>query len=448
MEHQNFASYKPGTFVVDLGQVEPAVKFFESKDMPAMVHEYCHYIQDISTISAIMGFSLWMRDVVNLTKVFSDGDGKTIAIPLEKDQFGENISKFRKYYSLYCGNPDDIFEIDYSLNSFVQHHFSTTEINLSGEKRVFGVNEIEFSNRPQKIFFGLIALQEMHAYYAQKLAESKSGDVVLSIYADSLASYPYKFGDHIFDIYNIQIDLPTKFVLIDLCLDTVQATSVFWKVLEKLRGLTVTFFGPDSTDLISVVKGCRAECSYSTNDALENILPDIKNWAEADGRDDLRSALSWYVRMIEGVYYFKSIGEIAPTFFSLPFIMPWKDFAQFFQIYPFPAYFKTATLLGNVASDGNEDDNVAFKGSFEAASTFWVHRVLYDLLTVENVEQLKKRAHCPLFEGCTIKAQLDEEYICRTAPWEIVKGKTQAPCLYGLAAHSFGLWQNSLDFKI
>ena len=448
MEQENFASYKPGTFVVDLKQVEPADRFFEPKDMPAIVHEYSHYIQDISTISAIMGFSLWMRDVVNLTRIFSSGQDETIAIPLEKDQFGESIGKYRKYYNLYCGNPDDIFEIDYSLNPFSQHHFGTTEVDLDGEKHVFGVNEIEFSNRPGKIFFGLIALQEINAYYAQKLAELRPRNVELSIYADSLASYPYKFGDHIFDVYNINIDLPTKYVLIDLCLDTVQATSVFWKVLERLRGQSVTFFGSAASDLIGLVEECRVSCSFSTKDALENILPDIRHWAEAEGREYLRSALGWYYQMIDGVYLFKSAGRIERTFFSLPFAMDWQNFARFFQIYPFPVYFKNGALLGNTASDGNEDDNAVFKGNFEAASTFWAHRVLYDLLTVENIDQLKKRAHCPLFEGCTDKEALDEEYVCKTAPWEIVKGKITAPCLYGLAAHSFGLWQNTLDFRV
>jgi hypothetical protein len=34
------------------------------------------------------------------------------------------------------------------------------------------------------------------------------------------------------------------------------------------------------------------------------------------------------------------------------------------------------------------------------------------------------------------------------SPWEIIKNKDKIICQYGMAAHSFGLWQNSLDIKI
>jgi len=114
-----------------------------------------------------------MRDVVALTNVFSDGDGKTISIPLNRDEYGETINKFRKFYNLYCGDANVVLDLDYANHKFIQRHLTINDINLDGKKQKLAVNEIEISNRPERTFLGLVVLQEIHAYYAQQLVERK-----------------------------------------------------------------------------------------------------------------------------------------------------------------------------------------------------------------------------------------------------------------------------------
>ncbi len=445
MEHHNFAAYKAGTFSTDISNIEVADRFFAQKDIPAFIHEYCHYIQDITTISSIFGFSLWLRDVVALTKIFSDGEGKTISIPLDRDEYGETINKYRKYYNLYCGNPNAIFEIDFNKSKFIKRHLSVEEVPLDGKVQKLAVNEIEISNRPDKLFFGLIVLQEMQAFYAQQLAEIKLPSIEFSVYADKLPSYPYKFGDFLFEQFNIEIDLPTKFLLLDLCLDTVQATSVFLEVLEELKGRKVSYWGTDRTDLIAVVKECTKKCSYSTEIALENILPDLEMWSKGQGRKYLTEAIGWYLTQLKLVYGLKQVNS--PTFFSMSFTMPWEHFAIFFQCFPSPAYISNGVLYRTVSANSDEEDKEFIK-NFEAATTIWSHRILYDLLCSENQEQINNRCICPLYESCHIRPQIGEDYICKTAPWEIIKNEKKIICQYGMAAHSFGLWQNNLDIKL
>ncbi|MBI2279164.1 MAG: hypothetical protein HYU68_00500 [Bacteroidetes bacterium] len=445
MEKHNFAAYKPGTFSTDVSNLQFAEKFFEEKDMSAFVHEYCHYVQDITTISAIFGFSLWLRDVVALTKVFSNGEGKTISIPLNRDKYGETINKFRKYYNQYCGDPNIVMELDYYRHSFVKRHLSIIEIDLDGNIQKFAANEIELSNLPQNLFLGLIVLQEIHAFYAQQLAERKLPSVELSVHAEKLPSFPYKFGDFLFQQFEIEIDLDTKFILIELCLDTVQATSVFLEVLEKLKGKKIIGFGPDKIDLISIVEECRIKCSYSTEEALENIIPDLRIWSKEIGREHLSQAIGWYLNQIELVYNIKKLAS--PTFFSMPFCMDWYNFSLFFQFLPSPAYINNGIFYRTVSSISDEQDNKFIK-NFEAATTIWSHRILYDLLCSENLNQINERCQCPLYEGCHIRPKIDEDYICKMTPWEIIKNKNKIICQYGMAAHSFGLWQNTLDIKI
>jgi hypothetical protein len=444
MEEHNFAAYKAGTFSTDISNLKIADMFFEQRDMPAFIHEYCHYIQDITTISAIFGFSLWLRDVVALTKIFSEGESKTISIPLDKDEYGETINKFRKYYNLYCGDPNVVLALDYSTLSFVKRHLAIQEIDLDGKKQKFAVNKIELSNRPDKIFFGLIVLQEIQAFYAQQLAEKKSPSVEFSVYSDKLPSFPYKFGDFLFVQFGIEIELETKLILIDLCLDTMQATSVFLEVLEKLRGQKITFFGSKRIDLFPIVEECRKKCSYSTEEALENILPDLRMWSKGPGRKYLSEAIGWYLNQVELVYNLKKM--TSPTFFSMAFCTDWPNFALLFQCFPSPAYLNNGVLYRTVSINSDEEDS-EFMKNFEAATTIWSHRILYDLLCSENQSQLNERCQCPLYEGCHIRPQIDDDYTCKMAPWEVIKNKKKIICQYGMATHSFGLWQNTLDIK-
>jgi len=445
MEKHNFAAYKSGTFSIDISNLEIDDKFFKPKDMPAFMHEYCHYIQDITTISSIFGFSLWLRDVVALTQVFSEGEGKTIAIPLERDKYGETINKHRKFYSLYCGNPNDVFEIEYSKTRFLKRHFKSQDIDLDGNTCKIGINEIELKSYPDKLFFGLIVLQEIQAFYAQQLSEEKLKNVEFSINSKDLPSYPYKFGDFLFEEFNIQIDLATKYVLIDLCLDTVQATSVFFEVLEKLKGQTVSLWGENKTNLISIVEECRKLCSHSNSVAFEHILPDLEMWSKGPGRKYLTGAIEWYLNQLKLTIELKKI--TSKTFFSLPFAMSWENFTVFYVLYAPPIFINDGIFYRSFSKNEQWQENEFIK-NFEAASTIWSHRVLYDLLCSENLEQINKNCKCPLYDGCSVRSEIGEDYICNTAPWEIIKGKKKAECQYGMAAHSFGLWQNNLEIKI
>ena len=74
--------------------------------------------------------------------------------------------------------------------------------------------------------------------------------------------------------------------------------------------------------------------------------------------------------------------------------------------------------------------------------------VLYDLLCSETQAQINARFHCPLHDSCLVRHEIGEDYICKTAPWDIIKNEKKITCQYGMAAHSFGLWQNNLDIKI
>ncbi len=446
MNSHQFASYKSGTFSIDVSNFEFEDEFVAKSDIPAFVHEYCHYIQDITTISSIFGFSLWMRDVVALTHVFSKGENKKITIPLSRDSYGETINKHRKFYNLYCGDPDDVFDLNLTELKYERTISDLKDISLDGQNRKLMINKIQFSNPDKQIHFGLIALQEIHAFYAQCLAEQRLEGTEFNIKTESLPSFPYKIGDFLFSEFNISIDLISKYVLVELCLDTVQAPSVFLQVLEQLRDKTI-HFSKETLELLrrSVIES-DSSISWSKEDALKQIIPDLKQWSKDSSRKYLSQALKWYLDKIQLGLNMKKISD---TIFTSGFYGDWNALAALQKIMPPPVYLDNGIMKKNYSRfPDNTDLEDEFEKSFEAASTIWSHRILYDLLVSETVDSINKKCKCPLFEGCTIKKVVGDEYTCATAPWEIMKNNKNIVCQYGMASHSFGLWQNSIEIEI
>lgn len=444
----NYASYQPGTFTIDVSNFTVGEQLFEPADMPAFLHEYCHYIQDISMISAIFGFSLWMRDLVDLTRIFSDGEGKTIMLPLGKNEQGQPINQYRKFYSLFCGSPDHVFDLDYATIRY--HHVEPEDktIPLGNGELLIRLNRIIMDGRPEPLEFRLIALQEIHACYAQQLAEQhylkKHPGIEFNVPSAGLAAYPYHFGDHLFEVFDVTLPLEVKFVLVGLCLDTIQAPSVFLIVLEQIRGKAFGTEDESVNQLIAEVEIARQKCSYGNDEALAQILPDLEDWSKDTRRPDFAAALEWYITMIKMAFDFK---ETIPAGFNLYFCQGIGALAQLYTTYPSPAFLKDGALDGNQSANGDTGQDMIYLLNHTAASTFWILRKLYDFLCSSDIDTLMNHSKCPLYERCVVRPTLGEDYTCANSPWEIVKGKKQVPCIYGRAAVSMGLWQNSIDFN-
>ena len=345
---------------------------------------------------------------------------------------------------MYCGDANEVFHLDYDSHKLKQIDSKLQDIDIDGRKVTIAVNHIELNHRSRRIHFGLIALQEIHAYYAQLLAEERHPGVKFSVDTISLPSFPYKFGDFLFREFSINIDPSTKFALIDLCLDTIQAPTVFLKVLEKLRGQTVTFMGNNATDLMTIVDQVNEQISHSNQEAYNQIIPDLKRWASDPSRKFLSEALGWYIQKVEMVKYMKE--NASRTFFSLPFCMDMNNFSLFYSIFPPPVFYNNGVFFRNMSMDIPTDQR--FNKEFEAATTIWAHRMLFDLLCSETIENFQHHAACPLYENCETRGEIGEDYTCKTAPWEIVKNPKKIFCQYGMAAHSFGLWQNTIEVEI
>lgn len=97
MEDSDYTSYEPLAFTVTLGKLEfnPMTGFVVQSDFSAFIHEWRHYIQDISTITGQNGFYLWLRDMARISKITCSKVGEEIHVLLNPDVYGEPMSNKR-----------------------------------------------------------------------------------------------------------------------------------------------------------------------------------------------------------------------------------------------------------------------------------------------------------------------------------------------------------------
>ena len=139
--------------------------------------------------------------------------------------------------------------------------------------------------------------------------------------------------------------------------------------------------------------------------------------------------------------------ETSQTFFSFPFVMDNKNFQMFLNCFPPPIVVNDKKFYRYYDKQNPEQDKV-YDEKFDAAATIWMHWVLYDLLTSKSFEEIQERCRCPIFDYCKYRELINNDYNCTRTPWLNIKENQESICPYGMATHSFGLFQNNLDINV
>ena len=165
----NYTSYEPLAFTVTVDNLEfdNDTGFVVQSDFAALIHEWWHYVQDVSTVTGQNGVYMWLRDMARISKITCAKVGEEIHIPLAKDEYGEPMSKFRKLYMLFCGEKEESRIDNAAVTS--DPDIKVFSLGLDGETRTLPDCRLNINGR--EFLFRLIALQELNCFYAQKIAE-------------------------------------------------------------------------------------------------------------------------------------------------------------------------------------------------------------------------------------------------------------------------------------
>ena len=283
----------------------------------------------------------------------------------------------------------------------------------------------------QKYVLSLVALQEINAYYAQKIAEEYLEGVEYRLKADDNVTYPYHLGDILFDEYKVTCDIRIRFYITFMCLDTLQPPVIFLKALEQLKGQKLAYAKPDDILKVAhVIADLIKQYAHSNEEAYHEIFKDYNQWLADPSHQCIVTALKWYVEKINRAIEMNRQGSQI-----IPFMVceSERTLLQIYWNYKIPLF----KIDGIVTPDAKTDQQEAL-----ATMTFWMLKKVCALLVSQTREHIMQYSRCPFLKHCQYKEDVGKEYECYGSYWSILKNETKTKCPFGVVLHTMGLWQN------
>lgn len=436
MESNDYTSYEPLAFTVMVDNLEfdPTTGFVVQSDFAAFIHEWWHYIQDISTVTGQNGFYLWLRDMARISKITCSKVGEEIHVPLNPDEYGEPMSKYRNLYNIFCGVKLE----EYIDTPKITEEPIIEQLPLEIDREMRTLPKCKVSICGKDFQFRLIALQEINCFYAQRIAEKYVADKP-KVPADSLPDFPYKVGEMLFDRYSIVSDDNCKFLISYLCLDSIQAPAVFLEVVKELAGRSLSFDN-DVDVIVEIVEKVAARLAWPNEDIYKEWSKDYVNWMNDPGHLYFTQAIQWFV--CKWLLCDTIRSQNGKDFFVRKFCYNIGNLNHLYSLFPVPMFKRNGHILGS--SILGYKAPVDFQNEFDNALVLWAHKRIFEMLSIKDREKVNELATCKLYDNCPYREKVGKDYDCKTAAWEVVQGETQAKCPYAIALHSMGLWQNKL----
>ena len=115
----NEGEYLPGIFVIKVKKIledNISCAVFTETEVATLIHEYVHFLQDISTQTGIIYFNFYSELLLLYLNVAKNA--KEVELPIKLDACGvKNASEQSELLSLYIGN-DDHYKIHH-INKIV-----------------------------------------------------------------------------------------------------------------------------------------------------------------------------------------------------------------------------------------------------------------------------------------------------------------------------------------
>lgn len=166
-------AYMPGFFIMDLNMEfsnEFDLNKLEEKEKATLIHEYIHYLQEISTTSGICNFN----HVVNMIQLYIrrvyEDKNKVVSIPISIENSGiKNAYLQDELMSLYLGN-EKHKKINHVNKVCLEKEVifnETFNIKEGSENEMSTVN-IYYDDKEEPYIFGKTCISESMAYLIEK----------------------------------------------------------------------------------------------------------------------------------------------------------------------------------------------------------------------------------------------------------------------------------------
>lgn len=214
MQNKILGEYFPAFFCI---VVDELIDFqdFESnpKELKAtFIHEYCHYLQDVSTTYGFFNFVYYVQEL--LEKIEKDVSDDVLSVQQEN----RDVESYYRGDIKATGNIDFINEVIKEIDEFEEFPLEKME------------HIIVRYNGKQRLYFGNYCVAESMAYLVERLLYDSK---------ERVNEFPYNVCEKVCEVIYPEINMNKVWVLAlcELSLLEVHSGKVFYAILYKMKEL-------------------------------------------------------------------------------------------------------------------------------------------------------------------------------------------------------------------
>jgi len=217
-------SYNPAFFHIALEAKEELI-MSNLLNCPVYLHEYIHFIQDITTIQGLTNIDVFNQDMrVAIHNIYNHED-KAFEVPVKHIINGEEVMPYFKFVNQLNGDFGEIPIINNIIYTKLQKAPKLDKYPLVDE---LCIRVMDSNNEIHDFSFGAFAIKESMAYIMEQNLSSnwkKSPDFPYNI--------ALKLTEHIFpELAKEKLNI---LVLCDISLQSLNSGAVFYYILTKLK---------------------------------------------------------------------------------------------------------------------------------------------------------------------------------------------------------------------
>ena len=434
-QHLNFGNcyYRPSFFHM---KIDLPVDFTNLNEIPEgafglYLHEYIHFVQDISTIYGLMNISTINHYIQTCaSKIFKDKKHKfDVPIPLEENSnpidYGYSNFKLRP---IYIGT--SIKEKSKSISDFSY----TLEPYEFEPNRFIDIVKIEFkdtqSGKFRSLEFGGNHVTEGMAY----LCEQYQHKGILN----EADAYPYKLITEIVKVEYPQI-INEEGLLITICDAALMSYHPGLSFVRLVKFLKKKNIHQSEETLVEIYHSCLAEIKGSHVDfevLADNVKSEIKKNFNADYYQDIKD---WVDTIFDRIKIFR---REVPTFVNDMVIYGKPKENQFF------AYFLRA-IGSPIVIDADFNGTISLPQGFNPTSQNFSPAIFWAINQILKVFYKDSLSPCELIHYCTKSKEHDPNINvddnCTNSPW--LKATETNLCPFAQIWHHWALKDFAPNYK-
>lgn len=439
-----YPSYSSCTFSVHTERLLDSEGFISLDYLPAFMHEFMHYLQEVSHLSSIAGYCSFLGDVCKISEYYTNPRADKIKIPIPSEIVASlNIHNRR---------------------SWLIREGSTERTPFTWEKIDWRIDNVQYcgkelscvvvkNKRGEEFKLGLYALNELHSIYAQKCIEETIKDQNPEIqFRYNQELWGELVGEEIFGLFPVNLSNQQRFCILDFCLDTLHPSETLFTFFDRARFMATNqdFQIEEIMKTIRHISSTESIAKHDFFNKIEISLLELASMFCMNSLDSLSKSITWYIKIIHTL---KMVRDAEPAIL-IKALFDQKLLKSLLQKFPPPILIlkkEDGEEIVQVGKDQIHDIN--FQSAISLNSLFHMYKVL----TSNSLGNFNKLAKCLFFPQndssmgpCrVIKDDPDLEYSCSKSHWDTVnniskKGKC---CLMTEAYQSIGLLQCNFEIN-